>query len=82
MDNIGICEDSVRIKSVLLSQIGYIYHYQEIDSVARIWFEKACEFAVEHHDTLSLIFGLRDKANTYKNNEDSRKRENDLDKAF
>lgn len=82
MDNIGICEDSVRIKSVLLSQIGYIYHYQEIDSVARIWFEKACEFAVEHHDTLSLIFGLRDKANTYKNNEDSRKRENDLDKAL
>ena len=82
MDNIGVCDDSVRVKSVLLSQIGYIYHYQEIDSVARIWFEKACEFAVEHHDTLSLIFGLRDKANTYKNNEDSRKRENDLDKAL
>ena len=82
MDHIGLCDDSVRVKSVLLSQIGYIYHYQEIDSVARIWFEKACDYAIVHHDTLSLIFGLRDRANTYTNYEESRKREDDLNKAL
>lgn len=61
-DNISLCDDSVRVKSVLLSQIGYIYFYQGMFNEALIWADKAIEYAKNTQDTLSLIYGYRDAA--------------------
>ena len=61
-DNIALCDDSVRVKSVLLSQIGYIYFYQGMFNEALKWADKAIEYAKNTQDTLSLIYGYRDAA--------------------
>ena len=65
MDNIGLTTDSIHLKSVLLSQIGYIYSYQGIIDEALKWYNHAIEYAKANQDTISLIFGLRDAATAF-----------------
>lgn len=81
-DNIALCDDSVRVKSVLLSQIGYIYFYQGMFNEALKWADKAIEYAKNTQDTLSLIYGYRDAASASIENKDYDKAEKYLIKSI
>ncbi|MBR5730213.1 MAG: hypothetical protein IKX61_08440 [Prevotella sp.] len=82
MDNLNHCYDSVRIKSVLLSQIGYIYFYQGMFNESIEWYKKAIDYAVQTQDTLSLIYGYRDAASAFIENKDFNRAERFLDKSI
>lgn len=82
MDNIGVCDDSVRVKSVLLSQIGYIYFYQGMFNESIKWYKEAIDYAAQTQDTLSLIYGYRDAASSFIENKDFNMAERFLDKSI
>lgn len=82
MDNIGVCDDSVRVKSVLLSQIGYIYFYQGMFNESIRWYKEAIDYAAQTQDTLSLIYGYRDAASSFIENKDFNRAEQFLNKSI
>ena len=82
MDNIGVCDDSVRVKSVLLSQIGYIYFYQGMFNESIKWYKEAIDYAAQTQDTLSLIYGYRDAASSFIENKDFNRAEQFLNKSI
>lgn len=82
MDNIGVCDDSVRVKSVLLSQIGYIYFYQGMFNESIKWYKEAIDYAAQTQDTLSLIYGYRDAASSFIENKDLNRAEQFLNKSI
>lgn len=63
MENEGI--DDQKLKSVIYSQMGYLYLFQYIYDEAERCFRASYEIGVEINDTASILWGLRDLGTTY-----------------
>lgn len=63
MENENI--DDQKLKSVIYSQMGYLYLFQYIYDEAERCFRASYEIGVEINDTASILWGLRDLGTTY-----------------
>lgn len=58
MDNKGI--NDLQLKSVIYSQMGYLYLFQYIYEEAEHCFHASYEIGIQTNDTISIFWGLRD----------------------
>ena len=63
MENENI--DDQKLKSVIYSQMGYLYLFQYIYDEAERCFRASYDIGVEINDTASIFWGLRDLGTTY-----------------
>ena len=63
MDNKGI--NDLQLKSVIYSQMGYLYLFQYIYEEAEHCFHASYEIGIQTNDTISIFWGLRDIGATY-----------------
>jgi tetratricopeptide (TPR) repeat protein len=58
-------DNDLQLKSVIYSQMGYLFLYQYLFVEAENNFKKCYEYGIEFNDTLSILYGLEDMATTY-----------------
>ncbi len=58
-------KENLQLQSVIYSQMGYLFLYQRIFKEAENCFFKSIECGEELNDTIDVIYGLKDLADTY-----------------
>lgn len=58
-------KENLQLQSVIYSQMGYLFLYQRIFKEAENCFFKSIECGKELNDTVDVIYGLKDLADTY-----------------
>lgn len=58
-------DNDLQLKSVIYSQMGYLFLYQYLFEEAEQNFRKCYEYGIELNDTISILYSLEDMATTY-----------------
>ncbi len=58
-------KENLQLQTVIYSQMGYLFLYQRIFKEAENCFFKSIECGEELNDTIDVIYGLKDLADTY-----------------
>lgn len=58
-------DNDLHLKSVIYSQMGYLFLYQYLLEEAEQSFQRCYQYGMELNDTISILYGLEDLATTY-----------------